>query len=243
MVKSGIDQDAIIEMFEQASAQQGEKIRQAVADATLKALQGRELTIDNMRKVVKAMTQAVSAGAEKSPAGAGDVEAMLRQAVDGMDSAMLQAVQAHRTALQQLLDQGAGLRDSQLKPMVDGLEKMEDMFFSTIGKAVKGVDAPLKGPWEQVLQALKVEGSATGAGAAQTVEQLMNQAQQALREGRARSLRASQALIDGYAAMVSGVLIGMSEGLNAARSAAKPAPKAAEPAAKAAPAKKAAKGG
>jgi hypothetical protein len=127
--------------------------------------------------------------------------------------------------------------------MVDGLEKMEDMFFSTIGKAVKGVDAPLQGPWEQVLKTLKVEGTATGAGAAQTVEQLMNQAQQALREGRARSLRASQALIDGYAAMVSGVLIGMSEGLNAAKSGARSAPKAAEPAAKAAPVKKAAKGG
>lgn len=240
-MKAGIDQDAIIEMFEQASAQQGEKIRQAVADATLKALQGRELTIENMRKVIKSMTEAISAGAEKSPAGAGDAEAMLRQAVDGMDAAMLQAVQAHRTALQQLLDQGAGLRESQLKPMVDGLEKMEDLFFSTIGKAVKGVDSPLKGPWEQVLKTLKVEGTATGAGAAQTVEQLMNQAQQALREGRARSLRASQALIDGYAALVSGVLIGMSEGMHAAKSGGRSEAKAA-PAAKTAAAKKSARG-
>lgn len=237
-MKAGIDQDAIITMFAEASAQQGEKIRQAVADATLKALQGRELTIENMRKVIKSMTEAISAGAEKSPAGAVDAEAMLRQAVDGMDAAMLQAVQAHRTALQQLLDQGAGLRESQLKPMVDGLEKMEDLFFSTIGKAVKGVDSPLKGPWEQVLKTLKLEGTATGAGAAQTVEQLMAQAQQALREGRARSLRASQALIDGYAALVSGVLIGMSEGMSAARSGAKPA----SAPAKTAPAKKSARG-
>lgn len=240
-MKAGIDQDAIIEMFEQATAQQGEKIRQAVADATLKALQGRELSIENMRKVIKSMTEAVSAGAEKSPAGAVDAEALLRQAVDGMDAAMLQAVQAHRTALQQLVDQGAGLRESQLKPMVDGLEKMEDLFFTTIGKAVKGVDSPLKGPWEQVLKTLKVEGTATGAGAAQTVEQLMNQAQQALREGRARSLRASQALIDGYAALVSGVLIGMSEGMNAAKSGGKSEAKAA-PAAKTAAAKKSARG-
>lgn len=232
MVKSGIDQDAIIDMFADATAKQGDKIRQAVADATLKALQGRELTIDNMRKVIKSMTEAVSAGAEKSPAGMVDVESMLRQAVDGMDAALLQAVQAHRKALQQLLDQGAGLRDTQLKSVLDGVEKMEDLFFSAIGKAVKGVDAPLQGPWEQVLKTLKLEGTATGAGAAQTVEQLMGQAQQALREGRARSLRASQALIDGYAAMVSGVLIGMSEGLNAGKSAAKAGAEEAAPAAK-----------
>ena len=57
---------------------------------------------------------------------------------------------------------------------------------------------------------------ATGAGAAQTVEQLMSQTQDALRKGRATSLRASQALLDSYAAMVSGVLIGMSEGLGGA---------------------------
>jgi hypothetical protein len=44
----------------------------------------------------------------------------------------------------------------------------------------------------------------------------MGQAQDALRKGRASSLRASQALMDSYAAMVSGVLIGMSEGLGGA---------------------------
>jgi hypothetical protein len=238
MVKAGIDQDAIIDMFAEASAKQGEKIRQAVADATLKALQGRELTLDNVRKVLKSMTQAVSAGAEKSPVAGVDAEAMLRQAVDGMDAALLQAVQAHRTALQQLLDQGAGLREGQLQGVLDGIEQMEDMFFATVGKAVKGVDTPLQGAWDQVLKALKLEGTATGAGASQTVSQLMDQAQQALREGRARSLRASQALVDSYAALVSGVLIGMSEGLNAGKAGAKAAPKAAaEPAA---PAKRAA---
>jgi hypothetical protein len=216
MLKSGIDQDALIDMFAEASAKQGEKLRQAVADATLKALQSRELTLDNVRKVLKTVTQATSAGAEKNPAAAVDVEAMLRQAFDGMDAALLKAVEANRKALQQLVDQGAGLRETQLKAALDGVEKMEDMFFSTVGKAVQGVATPLQGPWQQVLQSMKVEGTATGAGAAQTVEQLMAQTQDALRKGRATSLRASQVLLDSYAAMVSGVLIGMSEGLGGA---------------------------
>ena len=216
MATSGIDQDALIDMFAEASAKQGEKLRKAVADATLKALQGRELTLENMRKVIRAVTQATSAGAEKNPASAVDVEAMLRKAFDGMDAALLQAVQAHRKALQQLVDQGAGLRETQLKSALDGVEKMEDMFFKTVGKAVQGVGAPLQGPWEQVLKAMKLEGTATGAGAAQTVEQLMERTQDALRKGRATSLRASQALMDSYAALVSGVLIGMSEGLGGA---------------------------
>ncbi|HRH86513.1 MAG TPA: hypothetical protein PLO41_06685 [Rubrivivax sp.] len=237
MIKSGIDQDALIDMFAEASAKQGEKLRKAVADATLKALQGRELTLDNVRKVIKAVTQATSAGAAKNVASPVDVEGMLRKAFDGMDAALLQAVQAHRKALQQLVDQGAGLRETQLQTALDGVEKMEDMFFKTVGKAVQGVGAPLQGPWEQVLKAMKLEGTATGAGAAQTVEQLMGQAQDALRKGRATSLRASQALMDSYAAMVSGVLIGMSEGLGGAV----PVPDKPKPAAKSAATKTAAR--
>jgi hypothetical protein len=216
MIKAGIDQDALIDMFAEASAKQGDKLRKAVADATLKALQGRELTLENVRKVIKSVTQAASAGAEKNPASAVDVEALLRKAFDGMDAALLKAVEANRKALQQLVDQGAGLRESQVKAALAGVEKMEDLFFSTVGKAVQGVGAPLQGPWQQVLKAMKLEGTATGAGATQTVEQLMAQAQDALRKGRATSLRASQALMDSYAAMVSGVLIGMSEGLGGA---------------------------
>jgi hypothetical protein len=230
MTKSGIDQDALIDMFAEASAKQGEKLRKAVAEATLKALQSRELTLENVRKVIKAVTQAASAGAEKNPASAVDVEAMLRKAFDGMDGALLKAVEANRKALQQLVDQGAELREGQLKTALAGVEKMEDMFFSTVGKAVKGVGVPLQGPWEQVLKSMKVEGTATGGAAAQTVEQLMSQTQEALRKGRATSLRASQVLMDSYAAMVSGVLLGMSEGLGGAA----PVTDKAAPAAKAA---------
>jgi hypothetical protein len=41
MMKSGIDQEALVKQFSEASAKQGEALRKAVADATLKALQGR----------------------------------------------------------------------------------------------------------------------------------------------------------------------------------------------------------
>jgi hypothetical protein len=225
MIKAGIDQDALVDMFAEASAKQGEKLRKAVADATLKALQGRELTLENVRKVIKSVTQAASTGAGKNPAGAVDVETMLRKAFDGMDAALLQTVQANHKALQQLMDRGADLRETQLKAALDGVEKMEDMLFSTVGKAMQGVDVPLQGAWGQVLKTMKMEGTATGAGAAQTVEQLMSQTRDAMRKGRATSLRATQSLMDSYAALVSGVLIGMTEGLGGAVPvAAKPKP-------------------
>lgn len=213
MIKSGIDQDKLVSMFAEATTKQGEALRKGVAEATLKALQGRELTLANIRSVLKSVTEAASAGAAKSGLPLPDVEALLGQAFEGMDAALLKAVEANRRALEQFVGQGVDLQEKQLKGVLANLEKMEDVFFSTVSKAAQGAGQPLAGPWDQVLEAMKLKGTSTGAGATQTVEQLMTQAQSTLREGRAASLRAAQAMMQSYSTLVSGVLIGMSEGL------------------------------
>jgi predicted lactoylglutathione lyase len=226
MIKSGIDQDAIVKMFSEATTKQGEALRKAVAEATLKALQGRELTMENIKKVLKTVTTAATTGAAQNVASPVDVETMLTKAFAGMDGALLQTVEANRRALQQFVDQGTALKEKQLKSAIDNLEKMEDTFFATVTKAVQGVGAPMQGmqgPWEHVLSAMKIKGTETGAQATQTVEQLMEQAKTALRDGRAASAKSAQAMLDGYAALVSGVLIGMSEGLKGGSATAKPA--------------------
>ncbi len=224
MFKAGIDQDAIVTMFSQATAKQGEALRKAVSEATLKALQGRELTMENIKKVLKSVTTAASTGAARNVASPVDVEAMLTKAFAGMDGALLQAVEAHRKALQQFVEQGTGLQEKQLKGAIANIEKMEDTFFATVTKAAQAASGPMQGPWEHVLSAMKMKGTDTGAQATQTVEQLMAQAQATLREGRAAGVKTAQAMLDGYAALVSGVLIGMSEGLQSGAGAGAGAP-------------------
>jgi hypothetical protein len=215
MMKAGIDQDALITMFAEASAKQGESLRKGVSEATLRALQGRELTLDNIKKVVKNVAEAASAGIARNPAPAIDVEALLGKALGGIDAALLQAVEANRKALEQFVSGGVSLSEKPLKEALANVEKMEDAFFGAITKASQSA-GPLQGPWQDALDAMKMKGSATGAQATQTVQSLVGQAQTALRQGRATSMRAAQAMLDSYAAMASGVLIGMSEGLQAA---------------------------
>jgi len=218
-MKAGIDQDALIAMFEEASVKQGEALRTAVASATLKALQGRELTLESIRKVVKTVAGAATAGAAKNPSSAIDVEAMLGKALAGMDSALLQAVEANRKALEQFMSHGIGLGEKPMKDALANIEKMEDTFFGAIAKASQGA-GPMQGPWDQALSALKMKGTDTGAQATQTVEKLLTQAQTTLRDSRASGIRAAQAMLDSYGALVSGVLIGMSEGLKSGASSA-----------------------
>src|SRR5436190_19421924 len=77
MIKAGIDTDALVKMFSEASAKQGDALRKAVSDATLKALQGRELTMANIRTVLKTVTQAASTGAAQNVLPSVDVEGLL----------------------------------------------------------------------------------------------------------------------------------------------------------------------
>lgn len=220
MLKAGVDQDALIDMFSKASAQQSEALRRAVSQATLKALQGRELTLSHIRGVLKSVTEAASSGAARSALPAVDLEALLAKAFEGMDAALLKAVQAQRAALQQFVGQGVELNNKQMKGALANIEKMEDVFFATVSKAAEGAGGAIERPWAQVLEAMKIKGTGTGAQAKASLETLVSQAHGALREGRAAGLRGAQALMDSYAALVSGVLIGMSEGLQSGKPAA-----------------------
>ena len=168
MLKSGIDQDALIEMFASASAQQTAQLREAVSQATLKALQGREMSLKNIKQVIKAVTEATSAGALQNVTPKVDVEAMLNGALASMDDALLKAVEANRVALERLVDQGVDLQEKQLKKALGDLEKLEDTMFDTIRKASGGADlSRLAGPWGEVLGKFEQAGSLTGAQATQ----------------------------------------------------------------------------
>ena len=228
MMKSGIDQQALIDQFANASAQQTAQLRGAVFKATLGALQGRELSLKNIRSVLATVAQAASAGAAKNPLlGTVDAQALLDNAVAGMDDALLKAVDANRVALQQFVDKGVDLRETQLKKALAEMDKFEDALMGALQKSAAAVGDPMAGPWAAVLDKLKLSGTQTGLKASGAHEQLsaqMAQMQGAIRETRAASLRAAQTLAESYTALVSGVLIGMSDALRQGSAAATKTP-------------------
>lgn len=213
MSKPLFDQEALIGAFEKATARQGAQLREAVQQATLQALQGREMTLKNVRSALKSVAEAASTGLAHNPNPGIDPVTLLDKAVAGMDDALLKAVTAHRTALAQLAAHGADLRDKHLKKALDDLEHFEDSVFEALKKAASGAGAPLGEAWAQVMTRLQAGGTASGTHAAATAEQMINQAHEAARASRAAGLRAAQALAEGYTAMVSGVLLGMAEAL------------------------------
>lgn len=219
---SMFDQQALVTMMAEASAKQTEQVRQAVYDATLKTLQGRELTLQNIRGALKAVTNATSQGVAKSVLPSTDVEAMLQSAVQGMDDALLRAVDAYRVGASKMIDQGVGMQDQVLQKAVDAVEKMEDALFKAVGQGVQSAGGQLGKPWAAVLEKMQMQGTGTGAQATQTMEQLGAQMQQAMRQTRATSVQAASLFAQSWGAMVSGVLIGMSDAMKASSGSAKP---------------------
>lgn len=211
MAQPMFDPTALVSMFENATATQGTQLKKAATEATLAALQGRELTLKNIRGALKQVAEAASLGAAKNVTAGLDPTALLDNAVAGMDAAVLKAVEANRVALAQLAAQGADLREKHLKKAIDDLEKFEDTIFAAMKKAAEGAGAPLAGAWGQVLEKMQAGGTLSGARAASTAEQFTEQMQTAMKTSRAAGLRAAQALAESYTAMVSGVLIGMSD--------------------------------
>jgi hypothetical protein len=219
------DADALISMFESASATQSARLQKAVTEATLTALRGRELTLTNIRSSLDAVTKAVTVGAAKNPLGSAGVEAMLDKAVAGMDAALVQAVQANQTALRQFADRGVDLREKHLKKALDDLDKFDDLLIGAVKKAGAAA-GPMAAPWQQAMEKLQAGGTMSGLSAAKTVEEFADQMRTAMRSGRSASVRAATALAESYAAMASGVLVGLSEALSPRSEAAAPKPAA-----------------
>jgi hypothetical protein len=213
MAKPMFDADALIAQFEGATARQGAQLKKATTDATLAALQGRELSLKNIRSALKQVADAASLGVARNLGAGVDPEALLDKAVAGMDEAMLKAVDANRTALSTLVAQGADLRDKHLSKALTDLEQMEDSFYGAMKKAAAGAEGPMAAAWGPILEKMQAGGTLSGTQAANTAGQMAEQMQTAVRSTRAASMKAAQALAESYTAMVSGVLLGMSEAL------------------------------
>ena len=121
------------------------------------------------------------------------------------------------------------LRETQLKKALGELEKFEDALLGTLKKSAAAVGDPMAGPWASVLEKLNLSGTQTGLKATGAAEQLtaqMEQMQSAMRATRAASPEGrAGTLAESYTALVSGVLIGMSDAL---RQSAVPAKKSAK---------------
>ena len=205
-----MDTDEVLKGLARESVKQGENLRSAVRELTLNALKSRELTLAEIKRVVKTVTEGVNLGAAGSKI---DAERVLGEALAGMDDAVLRAVQANHIALQQLSAQGQSLRESHVKKALGELERLEDEFVASVKEATKKGSKQLKDQWASVLQQKQAVGLETAAQIEATMEQFGDQMREAVKQQRRTALKTAEVMAENFTTLANGILIGLTEGL------------------------------
>ena len=218
MTNAAIDVDQVLKTLASQSIKQGGNVRTTVRDLTLKALQQRELTLQQIGNVLRSVVEGVHLGVAKREV---KVEKALSDTVAGMDDALLKAVEASNVALHRVTGKGYDYEDSNLKQALNELEKLEDEFIRNLVQASDSASERVRAPWQRVLETTKLSGTATGAQVASTMRDHAKRAQAAMRAQRETGFKTAHLLTQNFATLASGILIGMSEGLGAKRKASK----------------------
>jgi hypothetical protein len=205
-----MDSDEMLKGLARESVKQGENLRSAVRELTLNALRSRELTLGEIKRVIRTVTEGVNLGAANSKI---DAEKVLGEALAGMDEAVLKAVQANHLALQQLSAQGQSLRESHVKKALDDLERLEDAFIASVKEAAKKGSKQIKDQWATVLQQKENAGTQTAAQIEATMEHFGDQMREAVKQQRRTALKTAELMAENFTTLASGILIGLTEGL------------------------------
>ena len=155
MIKSGIDQDAMVKMFSEATAKQGEVLRKAVGRSHAEGAAGARADDGQHQKVFKSVTEAASAGAaQKRLAACPTWRRCSTRPSPAWTPRCCRPSRRTARRCEQFVEQGVGVQEKQMKGALANIEKMEDMFFAAVTKAAQSAGA-VQGPWAQVLDAMK----------------------------------------------------------------------------------------
>jgi ElaB/YqjD/DUF883 family membrane-anchored ribosome-binding protein len=207
MNPSTINPDEMLKSMAAQAVKQHEQIRTTIRDLTLKTLQARDLSLEQINSVVRNITAGVNIGVGDKP----DTQQTLSDAFAGMDDALLKVVEANKLALQKLTDGGANFEESSVKKGLKELEAFEEKFLDGVKNAVQSSSDPIKQQWKTILDKIPRGGTETGAQVAETISARAREAQVAMQSSREAGLKAMHAITQNYATLVSGVLIGLSE--------------------------------
>ena len=204
-------QTEVIKEEAAAAAEQGKDLRSLVRDITLRALSRRALSIGDIREVIRAVTEGVSLGLGRR---AGEVKDATRDALAGLDEAIQKTAEATKLAAQQLVSQGREFGAQDLKPAIDELKQLEEMFLSTVAKVAEAAGGRIKEEFASQINHARLSGTGSSRMIADTVAEFTQRAGAAVKSGAIQSVDATLDMKQRLTLLASGILAGMSDALH-----------------------------
>lgn len=210
MVTQKYDANEILKQMAAEAVKQQAHVRAAVRDLTLNALEAREFGINQIKSVVHKITEGVNKGlSEKANA-----EKLISDAVAGMDDALLKVVEANKVALSKLSG-SSSFDDSTVAKVLRELETLEEQFRDGVKRGMEVANAQIKKQWASVLDKIPRNQTEAGEQVLQTLAAQAKQADNSIKATREAGLRLAHTLTQNYATLVSGILMGLTEGMKA----------------------------
>jgi len=194
MNPSTINPDEMLKSMAAQAVKQHEQIRTTIRDLTLKTLQARDLSLEQINGVIRNITAGVNIGVGDKT----DTQQTLSDAFAGMDDALLKVVEANKLALQKLTDGGASFEESSVKKGLKELEAFEEKFLDGVKNAIQSSSDPIKQQWTSILDKIPRGGTETGAQVMETLNERAREAQVAVRSSREAGLKAMHTITQNY---------------------------------------------
>jgi hypothetical protein len=194
------------------TVREGADIRAKVHELTLLALNSQRFDRHGMREVIRAVTEGVATGAEKSGT---DMRLAMSEALRGMDQALRTSAEAGHMALKTLAATGKTFSDSEFKTALANLRKLEDDFLATVGQVADAASAKVQPELREALRTASKSGTETGKQVALTMGDFAQKFSAASADAAVAGLEVAGQFGARVAAVASGILGGLADALRA----------------------------
>ena len=188
----------------------GSDLSERIHEITLQALEQRKLSVAEIKAVLASVSTGINLGLAQR---GGDISQSLRDAVSGMDQALIKFAQSTQLMIEEMLSSGKEFRTHELTPSLLALRELEPVLMDAL-RQVSSTSTSLlvRGP-NRVATHLKAGGSDAGDQARDTLSLLTTQLRTTLHTGKISAEFAAREGARRMALIASGLLTGVGEAL------------------------------
>ncbi len=192
------------------ATEQSENLHARVRDITVRAMSRRTLSSGEIMAVVRAVTEGITLGLGHRT---GEIKEAVREALGGLDEALQKVAESTKLAAQQLIAQGKEFGVQDLKPAMDELKQMEEMFLNTVSKVSEAAGGRIKEEFTAQLKHVRRSGTDSGRVIAATLAEFNQRTGSTLKSGVRQTASAALEMKQRLTLLASGILAGMADAL------------------------------
>lgn len=182
-----------------------EDIYSQIHDITLKALTEQELDLENIKKVAQAVGKGISEGIGNQVR----TKEIIQESASALDDALAKAAEASKLAIEEAASRVDEFSHEDLRQAAENLKSLEELFIDTMQEIAKNGNEVVVNTTQDLITHVRQSGSAVGEQVLQGLQSLQKLPQL----GKNAALTSASATASALAAIGSGILAGIADGL------------------------------